>query len=167
VTLDTWIAEAEREPVVFLPRMESHWAGMALGFASAALGAALARWELPAREALGWVALGGLLVGMLLHWKWKRAAAGWRIDFAQRRIEPVGQRGEAEAVSGDGWSIQTAPSDRKANIAIDLRHVDRGRVARLVDLPARRRAEMARISRLADALARRLNVERSGPRLDA
>jgi hypothetical protein len=140
---------------------------MAIGFASAALGAVLARWEVPGREALGWLALAGGLVGMLLHWRWKRPSWGWRIDFGQRRVEPVGQRGDAESLVGGGWSIQTAPSDRKANIAIDLRHEDRGRVARLVDVPARRRQEMIRVSRLADLLARRLDVERSGPRLDA
>lgn len=166
MSVEAWTAAAERDPAVFLPRLEPHWAGMAVGFASAALGVLAARSEDLPREPLGWLALTGGLVGMLLHWRWKRATAGWRVDFERRRVEPVGQRGEPEPVDGDGWSIQTAPSDRKANIAIDLRHVDRGRVARLVDLPARRRQEMIRISRLADVLARRLGVERSGPQLD-
>lgn len=167
MSVEAWISVAERDPMVVLPRLEPHWAGMAVGFASAALGVALARTEGPAREPLAWLALAGGLVGMLLHWRWKRTTDGWRVDFERRRIEPVGGRGTVEAVDGAGWSIQTAPSDRKANIAIDLRHVDRGRVARLVDVPARRRQEMIRVSRLADVLARRLGVERSGPQLDA
>lgn len=167
MSVPDWIAAAERDPVVVLPRLQPHAAGMVLGFASAALGVALVQWELPAREALGWLALAGLLAGMLLHWKWKSAHSGWRVDFGARRVEPVGAGGAAEQIEGAGWSIQTAPSERKANIAIDLRHVERGRVARLVDTPARRRSEMAAVSRLADTLARRLGVERTGPRLDA
>ena len=166
-----WIAAAERDATVFIAQTQPHPLGMIVGFASAAVGFALVQWgelwAVPQREALGWLALGGILVGMLLHWKWKRPGAGWRIDFAARRVEPVGQRGEVEAIAGDGWSIQTAPGERKAGIAIDLRHVDRGRVARLVDVPARRRAEMVEVSRLADTLARRLAVERTGPKLDA
>ena len=163
---------AEREPVLDLPRVAPHPAGMWLGFGAAALGVVAAQWEqLPGREGLGWVALGGAMVAMLLHARWKRNEGGWRVDFAQRRIEPLQTPGvpgpgvQAEHIDGDGWFIQTAPGERRATIAIDLRHDDRGRVARLVDTAARSRADQALTSRLADGLAQRLGVERRGPRL--
>ncbi len=165
MTLPELQAAAEREPVLWLPRVEPHRAGMLLAFVCAALGFGASRFDLPGREALGWVCLTGVMLGMLLHWRWKKADTGWRIDFQQRRVEPVGQRGEAETVGGAGWSIQAAPGERRATMAIDLRHADRGRVVRLLDVPARRQVEMAGLSALADTIARRLNIARTGPRL--
>jgi hypothetical protein len=69
------------------------------------------------------------------------------------------------ALEGAGWSIQVAPGERRAHVAIDLRHADRGRVARLLDVPARRTAQLEALDRLAATLSRRLDIERSGPRL--
>jgi hypothetical protein len=158
-------AAAERDAVLWLPRVEPHPAGMLLGFASAGVGFVLSQTELPGREPGAWLCLAGLMVGMLLHWRWKRTDTGWRVDFERRRVEPVGVRGEAEALAGIGWAIQASPGERRAHVAIDLRHEDRGRVARLLDMPARRKAEMASLSALADTIARRLNVARTGPQL--
>jgi len=165
MTVEAYRAAAEREAVLWLPRVESHPAGMLLGFGSAAAGFALSQFDVPGREAWAWLCLAGLMLGMLPHWRWKRADTGWRIDFDRRSIEPVGLRAEAEALQGSGWSIQTSPGEKRATLAIDLRHEDRGRVARLLDVPARRKAEMASLSTLADTIARRLNVARTGPQL--
>jgi hypothetical protein len=106
-----------------------------------------------------------VLAGLVLHGLWRRPGAGWRVDFAARRVEPMGQRGEAVVLDGDGWSIATAAGERRTHVAIDLRHRQRGRVARLLDRPARGPTPIAPISALADVLAQRLGVERTGPRV--
>ncbi len=165
MNLGTWLAQAGSDPEVFLPRVESHPAGTVVGLVSAALGALAYRLEFGGRDLLGWAALAGVLAGMVLHWRWKRAAAGWRVDFTGRRVEPVGLRGAAEGIAGEGWSIQVAPGERRAGVAIDLRHEDRGRVARLLDVPARSKSQLALVDQLADRLAQRLAVPRSGLRL--
>jgi hypothetical protein len=165
VTVDAWRAAAERDTVLWLPRIESHPAGMLLGYGCAAGGFVLSQVELPGREIGAWLCLAGLMLGMLLHWRWKKSDTGWRIDFERRSVAPVGVRGEAETLQGGGWSIQTSPGEKRATVAIDLRHQDRGRVARLLDVRARRKAEMASLSALADTIARRLNIARTGPQL--
>jgi hypothetical protein len=161
VSLGPLLAQAADAPVLFIPRIESHWLGMAIGFVSTAAGLVLSQTDFAGREAWSWVALGGLLIGMLLHWRWKLADRGWRVDFARRRVEPVGLLGDAAQIDGGGWSIQVAPSDRRT----DLRHEERGRVARLLDTFASRQADQARLSELADTIARRLNIARTGPSL--
>ena len=163
MSLGPLLAQATDAPVLFIPRIESHWLGMAIGFASTAAGLVLSQADFAGREAWSGVALGGLLVGMLVHWRWKKADCGWRIDFAHRRVEPVGVLGDAAQIDGGGWSIQVAPSDRRTQVAIDLRHEERGRVARLLDIRASRQADQARLSELADTIARRLNIARTGP----
>jgi hypothetical protein len=165
VTLGQLQAAAAREPVLWLPRAQAHWAGLALGLASAALGFGLSQVDLPGRTLLAWLCLAGVMAGMVLQWRWKKTDTGWRVDFGRRRIEPVGLRGEALAIAGAGWSIQTSPGDRRTHVAIDLRHADAGRVARLLDVPAPRKAELARVSALADTIARRLDVARTGPQI--
>mgnify|MGYP006994857459 FL=1 len=102
--------------------------------------------------------------GLVLHGFWRRPGAGWRIDFTARRVEPEGQRGEVVTIEGEGWTIGTTPGDRRSHVAIDLRHPNRGRVARLFDRPARGVRSVRQISALADVLAERLGVERVGPR---
>lgn len=165
MNLGTWLAQAGSDPTVFLPRVESHPAGAVVGLLSAVSGVLAYRLDFGGRDLLGWAALAGVLAGMLLHWRWKRADAGWRVDFTARSVQPVGLRGSAEGIAGEGWSIQVAPGERRAGVAIDLRHEDRGRVARLLDVPARSKAELRQVDQLADRLAQRLAVPRSGLRL--
>ncbi len=165
VSLSRLLASAGEQPTVFLPRVESHRAGSVLGLVSALVGLVAQRGDFPGHEALAWVALGGVLAGMLLHWRWKKADAGWQVDFAARRVWPLGLRGEDLTIAGPGWSIQVAPGERRTAIAIDLRHEDRGRVARLLDVPARGKSELTLVDQLADCLARRLDIPRSGLRL--
>ncbi len=166
MNLGTWLAQAGSDPVLFLPRLESHPAGAVVGLLSALLGALAYRLDdFNGRDLLGWLALAGVLAGMLLHARFKRADTGWRVDFAARSVEPVGLRGGPEAIVGTGWSIQVAPGERRAGVAIDLRHADRGRVARLLDVPARSQRALRQVDQLADRLAERLAVPRSGLRL--
>jgi len=165
VKLAQLLANAAREPVLWLPRVEAHWAGLALGLASAALGFGLSQFDLPGRVPLAWLCLFGVMAAMWLQWRWKKTDTGWRVDFAQRRVEPVGVRGQALAIAGTGWSIQTSPGDRRTSVAIDLRHADVGRVVRLLDVPAPRKAELGQLSALADTIAHRLDIARTGPQI--
>jgi hypothetical protein len=164
-TLPAVLAHASRDDPVTLPQVEGHWAGMVLGLASALLGVLAVRSDWAVRDALAWAALGGIAAGMLLHSLWKETRHGWRIDFRARRIEPVGQRGDPVVVSGEGWSVACAPGDRRSQVAIDLRHADRGRVVRLFVAVARRAGDQRQVDQLAAVLARRLGVPRSGPML--
>ncbi len=164
MALPRLLAAARSEAVLLLARAEAHPAGGLMGLGGAALGVLAYRSDWAARDALTWVALALTMAGLVLHGFWRRPGAGWRIDFAARRIEPEGQRGEAVALEGEGWSIGTGPGDRRSHVAIDLRHRDRGRVARLFDRPAYGSRAVGEISALADVLAERLGVERVGPR---
>jgi hypothetical protein len=162
-TLAELVQAAGAGPAVFLPRVEAHPAGMAVAGVALMLGVAAGAWVSPT---LGWVALVVMMLAMLLHARVMRVRAGWQVDFVARRIAPHGLHGEAETIDGEGWSIVCAPGDKRQSIAIDLRHADRGRVARLYDsAPRLRGAQMKQLSELADVLARRLRVERAGPRL--
>jgi hypothetical protein len=164
-TLDDLVRAAADAPRLFLPRVESHPAGVWLGAASLGLGVVAARWDDDGHVVLGWLALAGMLVAMVLHALLKRARTGWSVDFAARTVTPRELPGEAVTIDGAGWSIACAPGERRQSIAIDLRHVDRGRVARLYDSAARLRGmPMTRLNELADLLARRLRIERTGPR---
>lgn len=165
MSLAQWLREAQAQPTVFLAQVQPHPAGSVVALVSFLAGLASAQWVFPGHQVLSWVALVGLLVGMVLHWRWKTADTGWRVDFPQRRVEPVGLRGQAEQVEGEGWSVQVGPGDRRSHLAIDLRHRDRGRVARLLDTPARGSRPLRQVDELADLLARRLQVPRTGPRL--
>lgn len=155
---------AEREAVLFLPQVEPRALGAWIGLAGIALGVVAYESAWPARDALLWTGLALVAVGMLLHAALKKADTGWRIDFAARRVEPVGLREVAARLEGEGWEIQAAPGDKRSHLAIDLRHPDRGRVARLFDVPVRRRSQIAEASALADTIARRLGAARTGLR---
>jgi hypothetical protein len=156
---------ASHEMVLWLPRVEAHGAGLAVGLASAVLGFGIGQTDLPGRTALAWLCLAGVMAGMWMQWRWKKADSGWRVDFGQRRVEPVSVRGQAVTIEGEGWSIQTSPGDRRSSVAIDLRHADVGRVARLLDVPSPRKAELAELSALADTIAARLTIARTGPQI--
>ncbi len=164
LSLPRLLDAARSQAVLLLARAESHPAGGLLGLAGAALGVAAYRSDWAARDALTWVAMALTLGGLALHGFWRRPGAGWRIHFMARRIEPEAQRGEAVLIEGEGWSVATGPGERRSHVAIDLRHRDRGRVARLFERPAYGSRSVGQISALADVLAERLGVERVGPR---
>jgi hypothetical protein len=154
---------ARSAPSLWLPKAEPHPAGTWVGIASGGLLAVAGLREWPW---LGWLALGGAMAGMLLHWRLLRRSNGWQLDFAARTAvrRPVGD--DAVHIDGPGWAIAVAPGDRRSTIAIDLRHAEVGRVARLYDTPGRAGVRVQRLlSELADTLAARLAIERSGPRL--
>ena len=163
--LSRLLRQADSVSVLWLPRPEPHPAGTFIGLAGVAGGRVSARWSFPGHEVLAAVSFISVFVGMFLHWRLQRTGRGWRIDFEARRIEPVGLTGDALAIDGSGWSVQVAPGDRRAHVAIDLRHPDLGRAARLLDMPVRGRAETRRLDALAASIARRLRIERSGPTL--
>ncbi len=165
MSLGQLVLKASREPVLFLPRVEPHEAGRVLALLCFAVGAWAAQARFSGHDLVAWAALAGIMLGMLLNWRWMKADAGWRVDFNQRRIEPVGVRGQALPITGEGWSIQVAPGEKRTCLAIDLRHADRGRVARLIDVPARGKSDSFNLNQLADRLATRLEVPRTGPRL--
>jgi hypothetical protein len=106
-------AEAGSADPLVLPREEAHPAGMLLGAAGFGLGLLAAQVSFAGRETLGWVALAMLCVAMWLHARLRRVAGGWRVDFAARRVEPLGpaspSRDAPVALDGAGWSIQVAP----------------------------------------------------------
>lgn len=165
MSLVSLLQQASRDPVLFLPRVESHEAGGVIGLVCFAVGVVAAQWAFPGHEMVAWVALCGVFLGMVLHWRWKKANAGWRVDFTRRLVEPVGLRGRAQPIAGEGWSIQVVPGDKRACVAIDLRHVERGRVVRLIDVPARGKSDTFNLDQLADRLALRLQIPRTGQRL--
>lgn len=163
--LERIVRDAREAPQVFLPRVEPHPAGTWVGLGSVALGAWAHGADAP--PIVAWVALAGLLAGMLLYAWLERADAGWQVDFDARAVTPRALPGESVTLDdGAGWSVACAPGERRSAVAIDLRHVDHGRVARLFDSgPRLRGARLALLNELADVLALRLRIERSGPRL--
>jgi hypothetical protein len=165
LALPRLVAAARQDAAVLLARRESHPAGAVIGLVAVVVGVLAYRSEWAFRDTLAAIGFGGLLVGLVLHSLWHRPGAGWRVDFTRRLVEPEGQRGEPVQIEGEGWTLVTAPGDRRAHVAIDLRHRDRGRVARLLDRPARGQSDIQGLSQLADVLAERLQVERAGPRV--
>ncbi len=163
-SLERLVREARDAPRVFLPHVEPHPAGTWLGLGSVALGAWAHGRDVP--PIVGWVALAGVLAGMWLHARLKRANAGWWVDFGARSVAPQALGGDVVRLDDSGWSVACAPGERRSAVAIDLRHPERGRVARLYDSgPRLRGANMTRLNELADVLAQRLRIARSGPRL--
>ncbi|MCU0929586.1 MAG: hypothetical protein MUE62_10585 [Burkholderiaceae bacterium] len=163
-SLQQLVRQARDETQVFLPHVVPHPAGTWIGLGAVGLGA----WahERDVSPVVQWVALGGLLVGMWLYARLKRSDAGWLVDFASRSIAPRGLPGGPVSLDDSGWSLACAPGERRSSVAIDLRHADRGRVARLYDSgPRLRGARMTALNELADVLAERLRIGRSGPRL--
>jgi hypothetical protein len=163
--LPDWLQKASREPVLFLPHVQPHAAGGLIGLASFVVGLFAAQATFKGHQVLAWIALIGVLVGMVLHWRWITKDAGWRVLFDERRVEPVGVRGDAQTLGTSGWSIQIAPGAKRSSVAIDLRHENRGRVARLVDVRVSGKADTVNLDQLADRLAQRLGVARTGLRL--
>jgi hypothetical protein len=166
VPLADLVQVARTAPVLFLPAREPHPAGMVVGLVSAGLGIWLQSSSLAQRDMLGWLALGGVMLGMLLHWGLWRSDRGWRVDFDARAVAPQGVPGEAVVVAGEGWSLACAPGQRRASLALELRHAERGKVASVFDTAGRAGPRQAKwLNELADLMAARLRIERSGPRL--
>jgi hypothetical protein len=65
-----------------------------------------------------------------------------------------------------GYAVSCVTGDRLRSVAIDLRHGERGRVARIFQTPARTSMKKHRAcSELTDVLAARLGVAREGLRV--
>lgn len=166
-TVHSLLAAARGQPVLLLAKVQAHPAGTVLGLGSALLGFWLSRQSAFSQQTpLLWATLVGVFLGMLLHWRWKRSNQGWQVDFAARRVQPQGLLGEPVVLQGEDWQVQVAPGDSRRVIAIDLRHPDLGRVARLYEAAARKHADQKALSELADVLAQRLGAQRTGPRID-
>ena len=163
--LDRLLVQAQDAPQLWLPKLDTHPLGAWLGVAGLALGVwsveSTATWRLAA----GWLAMGLVVAGMVVHaWMLSRHD-GWLIDFATRTVQPKAG-GAVVPLEGVGWSVACVPGDRRAAVVIDLRHTDIGRVARLFEPAGRGNGALQRrLSALADVLAERLAVERGGTRL--
>lgn len=105
-SLEQLVRRTRSEPQVFPPRVVPHPAGTWIGLGSVALGAWAHERDVP--PAVQWVALAGLLVGMGLYARLKRADDGWQVDFASRSIAPHGLPGEAVTLDDSGWSLACA-----------------------------------------------------------
>ena len=161
---------AQHEDEVFLPMLVPGWQGAALAVAGAALG----EWwavstkagaaSSPQGSLLGWAALTLILVGLLVQMTRLRTKGGWAVNLAQRRLEPRGLPGQVVVIDNpEGYTLACVAGDRFRSVAIDLQHVERGRVARLLQTPARTRLRDIRAcSVLTDHLAQRLGVARGG-----
>lgn len=176
---------AEQDEEVFLPRLEPGWQGAALAVAGAAMGEG---WALitkmgsePASPvagldaavaaalgpALGWFALILIFSGLLIQLSTWRVRGGWRVNLLRRQCQPEGLAGATHVLlDPSGYALSCVAGDRFRSIAIDLRHEERGRVARLFQTPARLSMKNIKAcSELTDVLARRLGVTREGLRV--
>lgn len=171
------LRRAEYEDELFLPRLEPGWQGAALAVAGAALGegwAVLTRMGTEAvgplasfGPALGWLALVLIFAGLLMQLTRWRVRGGWQLQLASRQLQPQDVSGQPLSLQDpQGYALCCVAGDRFRSIAIDLRHEERGRVARLFQTPARTRMKDIRAcSELTDVLARRLGVAREGLRV--
>lgn len=165
--LGTLLDDAENAPQLWLPRVDPHPAGPLLGLGGFGLGVWAVGRDVPVSQGVAWVALGAILLGMLLNGGVKRLRRGWRIDFAARRVEPVLEPGRPVDLDGMPFSIAVAPGEKRRSMAVDLRHDDLGRVVRLFDSDGWRDVDARQMDTLADLIARRLALPRTGPRLAA
>ncbi len=162
-TLAELAARAQRDDEVELRPHEPHVAGMLVGLGSFGFGLWAAN---GGAQRLAWLALLGVMLGMVLYLRWRVPGPGWRVLLRQRRAEPVGHEGTpppAVQLEGRGWMLRTGPGDHFATVAIDLLHDERGRVARLYEHTALRPRDRRQVSAIADALASRWKIERLGP----
>jgi hypothetical protein len=82
-------------------------------------------------------------------------------------FKPEGLPGQPVLLeSTQGYALSCVAGDRFRSVAIDLRHEERGRVARIFQTPARTSMKNLRAcSELTDVLAARLGVAREGMRV--
>ena len=176
---------AQHDDEVFLPRLEPGWQGAALAVAGAALGEAWAlltkmgqaqaaptvavapEWAARLGPALGWLALAFIFAGLLIQLSTWRVRGGWRLRLDSGEFKPEGLPGQPVLLeSTQGYALSCVAGDRFRSVAIDLRHEERGRVARIFQTPARTSMKNLRAcSELTDVLAARLGVAREGMRV--
>ncbi|MEY2730202.1 MAG: hypothetical protein RL584_1328 [Pseudomonadota bacterium] len=187
------LRSAREDDEVFLPRLEPGWQGAVLAVVGAVLGegwALLTKMgqeptassaastgaamgglgaDLAARAgpALGWLALILIFVGLLIQLCTWRVRGGWRLRVSAGELTPEGLAGEPLRLgSPQGYALCCVAGDRFRSVAIDLRHEERGRIARIYQTPAR--TSMKNIQaccELTDVLALRLGVAREGLRV--
>lgn len=184
---------AEQDEEIVLPRLEPGWQGAALAVAGAALGEGWAVLTKMGREpsvpaaaleatssasvsagasailgpAMGWLALILIFAGLLIQLSTWRVRGGWRVNLSRREFAPHGLAGEGHTLlNPKGYALSCVAGDRFRSVAIDLRHEERGRIARIFQTPARTSMKNIRAcSELTDVLARRLGVAREGLRV--
>ena len=168
--LDDLQRRAATEGEVFLPHLAPGWQGAALAVAGAALGegwAVLTRAGSASTSAsplIGWLALLLIFGGLLLQFTQWRVRGGWRVRLTDRTFTPEGRPGHPVTLGDEpGWSLACVAGERFRSVAIDLKHTERGRVARVYQTPGRARLKDIRAcSALTDELARRLGIAREG-----
>jgi hypothetical protein len=180
---------AEQDEEIYLPRLEPGWQGAALAVAGAALGEGWAVLTKMGSEpsapavalegtssvsslailgpAMGWLALILIFAGLLIQLSTWRERGGWRVNLSRREFSPHGLAGEVHAMlNPKGYALSCVAGDRFRSVAIDLRHEERGRIARIFQTPARTSMRNIRAcSELTDVLAGRLGVAREGLRV--
>lgn len=161
---ESLLAQAEQPAPLFLPRIETGWIGSAVALAGLGVGLAWVRFDPSgSQQAWGWLALLLVFGGMGLQFGRRHIDTGWTIDWQARRITPVGATGQPVQIDGEGYAVVCTAGDKRRSVAIDLRHDERGRVARLFQTPGpARMADHRTLSALADVLSRRLGVGRGG-----
>lgn len=161
---ESLLARAELPAPLFLPRIEAGWVGSAVALVGLVLGVGWARLDPSgAQQGWGWLALLLIFGGMGLQLTRRHMDQGWTVDWQLRRFTPVGAVGQPLQIEGEGYVIVCTAGDKRRSVAIDLRHDERGRIARLFQTPGPARlADHRTLSALADVLARRLQLGRDG-----
>lgn len=155
------VDQARQEPVLFLPKLEPHPAGAAVGLGGVALGLYAARQS--AATLLGWLGLGLCVAGMFIHATLRRQGIGWQLDLQQRLLRPAGQPGDVHELAGEGWALYCVGGSGRRTLALEFRHQDGGAPRRFFQTRSgASRAEHQLTSQLADALAARLQIGRQG-----
>ena len=149
---------------VLLPRVEVHPLSWGLGLTGTALGL----WGVPAlpaawRTGAGWLALALVVAGMAAWGLLRREHLGWRLDFASRRLDPVGVDGEVQRLDSPGWALFCVGGGKRRSLALEFRHEDGGKALRVLETRGgASREEHQLVSQIADALAQRLQLRREG-----
>lgn len=165
---------------VLLPAELSKPAGPWVTAATTGLVALIAGWQLlqipefqatPAKWAV--IGMTGLFAGAAIWWtdRQRLSKEYWLVDFAQGRILPVG-RSDRESIVIDpnehSLGCYVAGGSRSTpSYALELRHVRRGPVAQLSNVPLtgsgqRFESEREQLDLCVDLLAQRLRIRRSG-----
>ncbi|MEO3690126.1 hypothetical protein [Roseateles paludis] len=155
------VDDAGQQPLLFLPKLEPHPMGAAVGLGGVALGLYAARQS--AATLLGWFALTLCVAGMFIHATLRRQGIGWQLDLQSRTLRPVGQPGEAQVLDAEGWSLFCVGGSGRRMLALEFRHQDGGAPRRFFQTRSgANRTEHQLTSQLADALAARLQMGRQG-----